>query len=590
MEVYYQRSGFQPRVESVAMHSRKRYRLVPTPNSDPNLPPADPSLWIVHYSPSENQDRLPANRIPVTPETQTSITQRDYIRQHGQLVRKDFMLNDRNNWPVVNMPGGTVSDQSWPNMSYPNNVLAQMNRNQQPYPMPHAINQPGLGPPAAKRPRQMGPAPGHGPSRAIPQVPQTPIIDEEDIGTGDVMDTLTPRDISANRYMLHHEWMEEVFSSPYGTSQIVPVELGLGRKGEIESLTRDFFNAPTSDVSPIDSGTAPPRIGRLEKGKADDFTQKATQRVSQIHAEMERLKRQHAKRMAKLNNGLTIKEAEQKLKALSVSGNDKNGHAQPGKIRISGVDDLLGRVETELRKSIKVLKDIDCVQKGGLEEKPPLSEGGLRGFDLEEMADFSDQQVHSTTYPTSQPGSSRGYGSAGQTPHDIAIQAPATGDGASKLDQAQVLPTESIPTAEISPDAATKEAETNDWIIVEKEGETSGQMDQATPDVDSIMNDTAMEAHLQTPGQDLDSAGEALQDFAPDTTADVAGDFNPNDFGDGVDFGNLDTAGEALSGYGENTELGLDEHGDLGLDDSAFGEAFNATEPSEAHEGTHPEP
>lgn len=590
MEVYFQRSGFQPRVENVTMHSRKRYRLLPTSTSDPSLPAADPSLWIVQYSPSEMQDRIPANRFPVTAETQTSITQRDYIRQHGQLVRKDFMLNDRNNWPVVNMPGGAVSDQSWPNMSYPNNVLAQMNRNQQPYVMPHAINQPGLGPPAAKRARQMGPAPGHGPSRAIPQVPQTPIIDEEDIGTGDIMDTLTPRDISANRYMLHHEWMEEVFSSPYGTSQIVPVELGLGRKGEIESLTRDFFNAPTGDASSIDNGTAPPRIGRLEKGKADDFSQKAIQRIGEIHAEMERLKRQHARRMAKLNNGLAVREAEQKLRALGVSGNDKNGAAQPGKNRISGVDDLLEKVEAELGKNIKVLKEIDCVQKGGLEEKPPMSEAELRGFDLEEMADFSDQQVHSTTYATSQPASSRGYGSAGQTPHDVATQASAAGDGASKLEQAHVLPAESIPTAEIPPDAATKEAETNDWIIVEKEGEASGQMDQATPDVDSIMNDTAMEAHLQTPGQDLDSAGEALQDFAPDTTAEVAGDFSPNDFGDGVDFGNLDTAGEALSGYGENTELGLDEHGDLGLDDSAFGEAFNATEPSEAHEGSHPEP
>lgn len=591
MEVYYQRSGFQPRVENVAIHSRKRYRLVPPANQDPSLPPADPTLWIVHYAPAENQDRLPANRVPITQETQNSLSQREYIRQHGQLVRKDFMLYDGNNWPIVNMPGGASSGQPLPAMAYPNNVMAQMNRNQQPYMMPqHAMNQPGVGPPAPKRPRQIGPSHGHGPSRAIPQVPQPSTLDEEDIGTGDAMDTLTPRDISANRYMLHHEWMEEIFSSPYGTSQIVPVELGLGRKGEIESLTREFFNAPTSDVSPTSKDAAPAQVGRLEPGKAEDFSRQATQRVGQIQAEMERLKRQHARRMSKLNNGLAIKEAERKLRSLGTSGSDKIGRSQPAKVPSSGVDEILGRVEIELGKSIKNLEEISCVQKGGLEEKPPVSEGGLRDFDLEGTADFNEQQAHATLYPASQPSSSRGYGSAGQTPHDFAIQHPATGGGASKHEQAPVIPTRGVSTAEVPSETASKDAETGDWIMVEKEGEPIGQGNQATPDVDSIMNDAALEGNLDTPGHDLNTAGEALQDFAPDSTADAPEDFNPNDFGDAVDFGNLETASEALSGFVANTDLHLDEHGDLTLDDSAFGEAFAATEPSEAPGGLGPEP
>lgn len=513
----------------------------------------------------------------MNPETQHSITQREYLRQHGQLLqRKDFMLYDRPNWPTVNMPGGATSGQPWPAMSYPNNVMAQMNRNQPTYTMPqHAINQSG---PPAKRQRQMGSAHGHGPSRAIPQVPQASALDEEDIGTGDTMDTLTPRDISANRYMLHHEWMEEIFSSPYGTSQIVPVELGLGRKGELESLTRDFFDTPTSDTFRTQVGASPARVGRLEPGKADDFSQQATRRVEQIHSEMERLKKQHARRMAKLNNGLAIKEAEHKLRGFGVGGNDKNGLNQPMKARTDGAVELLGRVETELGKSIRTLKEINCVQKGGLEEKPQRSEG-LRGFDLDDMADFNDQKVHSMSYPTSRPASSRGYGSARQTPHEFAVQSPITSDGAQKHEATPVPPAESVTAAEMPSDAVAKDTEAGDWIMVEKEGESNGQGKQATPDVDSIMNDAAMEGNLETPGHDLDTAGEALQGFAPESTAIPSVDFSPDDFGAGVDFGNLDTAGEALSGYDDNTELELDEHGDLGLDDSAFGEAFSATEP-----------
>ena len=574
MEMYVHRCGFQLR-EPMATHSRKRYRLVSATPANQNGPAPDPALWLVHYCRADTNDHVPSNRIPISPQIHTSITQREYLRTRGQLVREEFMLYDRNNWPTVSMPAGPVSGQSFPGMAYPNNVM----RNQQPYGLPQqAINQSGMGPSPAKRLRQTGPNHGHGPSRAYPIAPQNPALDDEDIGTGDTMDILTPRDISTNRYMQHHEWMEEVFSSPYGTSQIVPIELGLGRKGEIESLTRDFFSAPTKDLAPTKDSTTPSRVGRLEPGKAEDFSQLATRRVGQIQAEMERLKKQHARRMAKLNDGLAIKEAEQKLRALGINSHDRNGSTKTFKVQSSSVDEILGRVETELGKNLKILRDIHCVQKGGLEEKPQVSETGLRNFDFEEMADFSDQQVHSTSYPTPQAASSRGYGSTGHTPRDFAMHPPVTGDGAQEHEPPEVLPSGDITMTEMAQDSGAKDAEAGDWIMVDKSGGVSRQENQATPDVESIMNNAALEGNLDTPGHDLDTAGAALQDFAPDT---VAEDFN--DFGEGVDFGNLDTAGEALSGYDEHTGMGLDEHG-LDLDDSAFGEAFHATEAAEQQE------
>ena len=581
MEIYTHACGYQPRVDSFALHARKRYRLVSIANANANLPTPDPSLWIVHYSHAEEQDRLPVARIPVTPQLHSLMGQREVLRQHGQLVRKEFMLYDRNNWPTVNMPNSSNSGQSWPAMAYPNNVISQMNRNQHPFMMPQqTMNQVGLGPSPAKRARQMGPGHAHGSIRAAPQLPQTSSLDDEDMISGDAMDTLTPRAISSHRFMQHHNWMDEVFSSPYGTSQIIPVELGLGRKGELESLTQDFYSAPTNDLLELPKNeVVPPRVGRLAPGKSNDFNEQATHRVREIHAEMERLKKQHARRMAKLTKGLAVTEAEQKLKALSLNVRDKNGPSQLSNAKLKSVDELLSRVEAELGRNIKTISEISCVQKGGLVEKSEVSDAGLRSFDFEGMADFGDQQIPSTTFPTPQQLSSRGYGSAMHTPHDFSIQ-PLAGDGAQETEQTNASPSQGTTMVRVPSDSAAKDAGSGDWIMVEKGDEADGQVNQATPDVEDIMNDTAMENNLETPSQDLDTAGEALQDFAPDTAADPAEDFNPNDFGDAVDFGSLDTAGEALSGYAENADMGLDEPADLGLDDSAFGEAFHATEAS----------
>ena len=526
---------------------------------------------------------MPSNRIQISAQIQASLAQREYLRIRGQLLRKEFMLYDRNNWPTISMPNGPVSSQSWPAMAYPNNVMSHMNRNQQPYGMPqHVINQSVIGPSPAKRLRQTGPIQGHGPNRAYPIAPQNAVLDDEDIGTGDSMDVLTPRDISTNRYMQHHEWMEEVFSSPYGTSQIVPIELGLGRKGEIESLTRDFFNAPTHAIEPTKDKANSSGLSRLKPEKSLNFSQLASQRVSQIQAEMDKLKKQHARRMAKMTDGLAIREAERKLRAQGATYRDRNGPTKTHKMQSSDIDEFLGRTEIELGKTVRVLKEVNCLQKGGLEEKPRGLEAELHNFDFEDMADFGDQQANS--YPTPQAASSRGFGSTAHTPHEYAMQPPTTGNGAQENEQPQTLAAEDVTMAELTSGLGAKDAETSDWIMVEKEGDASRPENQATPDIESIMNETALDGNMATPGNDLDTAGAALQDFAPNTAADPSEDFNPNDFGDGVDFGNLDTAGEALSGYGEHTELELHEHGGLELDDSAFGEAFHATETSEQQE------
>lgn len=60
----------------------------------------------------------------------------------------------------------------------------------------------------------------------------------------------------------------------------------------------------------------------------------------------------------------------------------------------------------------------------------------------------------------------------------------------------------------------------------------------------------------------------------PNTAGTTSEGFTGNDFTETIDFGNLNSAGEALEGYG-----------DLGLDESAFGDAYDASQanPSNQH-------
>ena len=521
----------------------------------------------------------------MTAPIQTALTQRKYLQQHGQLVRKDFMLHDRNSWPTINLPNSGMPQTWHPNSAYPNNVMSQMHRNQQPY-MLHqqAGSHGGVGPSPAKRQRQMGPNHAHGMTRPpVSTTTQDPSVEVEDAVHGDSMDTLTPRDISASRYKQHHEWMEEIFSSPYGTSQIIPVELGLGRKGEIESLTRDFFGAPTRNESPAVPGKMIPRVGRLEDGRAEDFVVRATQRISAIQLEMDKLRQQHANRMAKLNKGVSVKEAEHQLRTQAAT--KPSGEAILG--QVDRLEELVEKVAEELGRTIKVVKDIECVQNGGLEEKPQANEADLRGLDIDEqMNDFDTQAADPIPYQNGQDNLHKADGAAGQTPKAYTQSSPVPGDGAQDFEPIEALSGEDITMAEVRPEANDKDVETGDWVLVDKDSDLKPHQDGGGPALEGAVEDAAVEGNVETAGEEFNTAGAALQDLAPEQGDNAPAEFNPNEFHDTVDFGNLDTAGEALSGFeeGNNAELGLDDHGDLGLDDTAFGDAFHTSEATEVQE------
>ncbi len=593
VEMYVHRSGFRPPNEQVATHSRRRYRLTPARIPNPNLPPCDPSLWIVHYSRAEPNNHCPANRIPLNAQVQSAVTERRFLQQHGQLVRKEFMLHDRNNWPSIQLPSSGFQAGG-----YPGNVISHMNRSQQ-QPYMHqqqgAGGHAGVGPSPPKRPRH---AAAVGPNTSIAaatmaQAQDAAINEEEDTSRGDLMDFLTPKDISTMRYTQHHEWLEEVFSSPFTTGQIIPVQLGLGRKGELEALTKDFFDMPTFDLPTsgtpppkVGSVPIPPRVGRMEAEKAEDFTKRATEKIAELNAEMEKLKRQHARRMAKVKKGAAIREAEQNLRFAALTLDNEDGWKVEDTTRsptnssaaktVAGhqdkVEDVVKRVERKTGKSVVLVRELECIQKGGLEEKSLVIESTTQDYNMDGHSEtLSRQPSQSTSYQLPNDPPSIGHvSSLGHTPQ-FSYDGAADTDEASK--ETQGLMDGDATMVEIPNEPEIKDTEAGDWIMVNKEGESAPQNDEVAG-LENLVNDSAMEGNDLAADDTLNTAGDALQGFTPDVQDTTTG-FVASEFSEAVDFGNLDTAGEALSGYGEGNDcMGLDEPGNLDLVDSAFGDAF----------------
>lgn len=484
---------------------------------------------------------------------------------------------------------------------YPGNVISHLSRSQQQsYLQEHQTpgGQQSVGQPSAKRPRQTPPTqrPGSSTSIAATAIAQDPTIeDEEDTSRGDLMDFLTPRDISTMRYTQHHEWMEEIFSSPYATGQIMPVDLGLGRKGELEALTRGFFEAPTSGTPRSSVNDQPPETGALEAGKAEDFTKRAAQKLADISAEITKLKKQHARRMAKLCKGGVIRDADRRLRQLAINpsetatdrstlstqtDNPASGDAIMAALRQQEkIDEIEREVETALDLHIKAVQDIKCVQRGGLEEKAlpevpfmtVIEEGKqqslLDGVPMSGLEQHVQPIAGSVLHPPPSeiPNLDTESGSGGPNADSFYTPLPTTQSDADII--MAESSTATLPNIQLG--------DSSDWVIVDKQAENAVAESDLLADLAPFESDIATGEPVN-----LDPSNAVLPDFGTEVAPGVGDAFDATDFGEGVDFEGLDTAGEELAGYGggDDDGLGGDEGVDLGLEDSAFGDAFHHTE------------
>lgn len=544
VEMWLHRSGYHPPNEPAATHCRRRYRLLPGKVQNPNLPAPDPSLLIVHYSRAAPTDHIPAARIPVLPQVQAMLSQRRFLQSQGQLARKDFMLHDRMNWPTINFPPQMAPHGfAQPQGAYPSAMVRPPY-----YPQPGQAIPGAPGPIPAKAPR------GHrASSAAMSGATAEFALEDEDVSGGDLMDLLTPREVSKMRYQQHHEWMEEIFASPYAISQITPVSLGLGRKGELESLTAGFFDAPVvPSTNQKDTDSSQPT--KMEPVKAEEFASRVARRVADMSAEIEKLKKRHARRMEKFNRSSLLKDAELRLRDSATNPTDTGSEIWrlEGRVEVPAegespqaepvvhqakykVDDVVKELETTWRKQVVSEPKVSCVEKGGLLEKiePERKEQNMEG-DLNMDGSGLINQFQGQSAAT--PGGATGVSAAPQLP---ATEQPGMTDFDIDMD--------------MGGDQNTGAGKAGDYA----------------------MN------HQKKDGADTagDTPASGLQGFTPGNTG-SAGDTGLD--GGNFDFTNIDTAGDALAAYTEQND-GLDLPD---LENSAFGDAFHASdnEPTHHHE------
>lgn len=553
VEMWVQRSGYNPPREGLATHSRRRYRLVPPKVPNPNIPNPDPSLWIVHYSRAAQGDHIPSQRIPVTPQVQTGLAQRRFLQSQGQLARKEFMLHDRNSWPTISFPP-QMGPQGFaqPQPYYGNAIPGRQPQGAYYAPQPggHA------GPTPVKAPRD------HRPSAAsVAAATAEFAAEDEEVSTGDMLDMLTPREISKMRYQQHHEWIEEIFASPYSIKQIIPVDLGIGRKGELEALTAGFFEAPTTAAHPKEDQeqTTSLKEGKMEPAKAEEFADRVAKKVSTMTAEIEKLKKRHARRMHKISQLSTLKDAELRLREAGANPSETGTEVwrMEGRIDTSNeeeivvedfslrvpkrkVDDVVKDLEKDYGRSITLDSNISCIEKGGLLERIEPESKTLEdtlAADTDMLMDTSllDQFVASST---STPGNNQN-----QPTVDTAQAMGQTRDGDVEMGGA----------TNTSGQVGTAAGETGDWVVVDNDKQGGGQApppgaDKLMPGSAPVTGDTS--ASGLTPGNGMETSN-----------------FDDN-------FTNMDSAGDALAAYDDQND-GLDLPD---LENSAFGDAFHASD------------
>lgn len=600
------------------MHSRRRFRLsLQQPPTQGPVPHIDPNLWIVHYGPAEKTDRLPVNAIGIPPPMQQILTFRQHLFQMGQIVRKEFMLSDRVNWPQIPFPqrGQSMYAPPMPQRHVPQAMA---------YP-PHT------GPAVGPTPKRRG---GHAPAGHQPQMMgagyqnvEGAFDDEEDISRGDMFDHLSPREISMARYQQNHEWMEEILSSPYRIGQIEAADLGLGKKGELASLTEGIFEAQGGEA--LTAGPKKPYTGRLDPELAEKFRKRVHERNEAVRAEIEQMKAKHAKQLAKFKGNAAIKDAEQALRAATQEtgpefwrlegrldegeGAGSHWNQKPTK----PLEEIVAEVEKLVGKRAVVVGDVHRVQDGGYQEpapepeiaQPPLQVpgdpagtglpgsmsrqpsyagshasgvmigdsdidmGGTAAGLLDQMhTGFSSTSTPQNNFPTPQPHLSA-MPSNTAAPANLSVpsshphQAPRSQPPAVVQGDINMQDT----AATTAPDQGTG---SGDWVVVPKESvppntNPSGPTAQQPPNQPSATTTAAaQQQHQPAPSSKPTSAA---------ATPSLNFDGDHNDFGS---LGDLDTAGDALASYEppSGDEGGLDDLNMDMVDDSAFGDAFHGVD------------
>lgn len=608
--MYQHKVGYAPN-EPIATHARRRYRLARN-RTDPNGQMPDQSLWMVHYTQCDPQDRVPSNVIPIDQRIQGIMSTRQHLHAHGQIVQKEFMLNDRNNWPSIAFPRGPPRG----NPGYGGHAPPPRVPQAMAYPTQHAV----AGPPA-KRARTQQSVQGASGSAAVQEV-----NDDEDFTHGDFFDLTTPREVSIARYKQNHEWMEEILSSPYAIHQIIPTDLGLGVKGEMGGLTDGVFDAP---YDPDKDVVKHSYVGRLDPEKAEMFRKRATEQIAETNDEIEKMKAKHAKRLAKFKKGSLVTRAEKQLRTAvdeptdtgseiwRLEGKITEDDNEEGKAPVTTppkVSDIVAQVEASVGRHAAAVKELIRIQDGGYEEpaaipSPPehaqptprvptpasyngshhASNNGSNGsqhsgvlvgdadMDISNSAAGLLDQYHTGPSSHATPGSSF------QTPQPhlqthSAVGTPGNYHAASPQPPPQTQ-NQQLGRDISMANTSTDQTSGGDWVVVPPGGVSPPSAAQGpAPTAPAATNNpsphppTAPTSALNTP----------LPDFhtSPNDFADLGDLEGVGDYSGGADLG-----GDGALDLGMDLDVDMDVGGEgmdeAEMDDSAFGDAFHGVDTGE---------
>lgn len=562
------------------------------------------------------------------------MTERRFLESQGQLMEKRFMLHDRHNWPNISFPGtGQMQQGHVPSGGmYPGHAMqAAAGGFRQPQFYPQGQGS-AIGPSPAKRPRQVPPAhlpgnvPGGMPPTAVGMAHDTTIEDEENTAIGDLLDHLTPRDISTMRYVQHHEWMEEVFSSPFAVGQIMPVDLGLGLMGELSHLTEGLFDAPSaSSVPGGQKAPAPTKTyQKLSKEKYKDFDDRINKFLKDEEAELEKMKAEHARKMAELTKSKTYIQAERRLRdaafsdaraARRPSDSEAATPASDNEDPDAKVNEVIEDVEKSLGVTIAPRKNVNCLEKGGLVEEPPAPAptNGNEANGTDNLT--TNGESNSALDDSAMDGDNTAAGLLEQytsnslvsTPGGSSLQVPPVSqpDGQGQSSTAMLGATAAQPTQAHGRDGSAAPSESgssngangmdlmegmdldldmsgmggegsndkaaDDWVMVDTNNTNDGANagGETGQSKDTMGGDVGGDDSGDTP--DLGTGGHGQDGMNTSASASAAGN-TPGMF-DATDFSAFDSAGDALADYTGGDDL------DLGLEGDAFGDAFHGTEP-----------
>ena len=377
--MFLHRFGYQPGHEAIASHCRRRYRLT---SSTSNIA-IDPSLWLVHYSTSEPNYRVPVNRISVPPQVQQMMRNRQYLQGQGRLVRKEFMLRDRNNWPTINLP-------PHPGPNAPYGTPGPMGNRAMPGPIywqAPVATQSGRGPSPAKRARTS-------PYATLPELDAAVLdgVDDEDTSLGDDFDHLTQRDVAMSRYKRNHEWMADVLSYPLSTPDIPSNDRAW------ELLMRTIFQLPQEEENAVTTTTSSSDEGNdssaADRQKA--FFDRVRQCVAETEAETKRLEGEHTRTVKSFRQRCNVwRTAEERLRQAEWDSNntwrlaresavegvgevgggstegDNNSSDQPPPFPVERVMDVVADVEAQIGKRVYVTDEVVMTDPGGLDPSHP---------------------------------------------------------------------------------------------------------------------------------------------------------------------------------------------------------------------------